>query len=261
MKPIYTILLACVATALLCAAGCITADNGDEATPMETATPTPTGAPEETVLVDDTNNGQTIAVGEGATIIVKLPENPSTGYSWNLTETDGLAVAGDEYIAPETQMPGAGGMHSWTMKPEATGVVTFSAVYIRPWEGEQADDQTYTISFYVVPTSASLITVTEDQNGTTVPVPEGDVVRVKLEENPTTGYRWNATVSGSAVIAADTYIMSAEAYQGMVGAGGTREWFVTFPDGVGGTFDAVYTRPWEEPAEDDESFSVTFTAA
>lgn len=255
MKPVYTILLACLVAAVLVAAGCTTADNGDE------ATPTPTPSPGETVLVDDSNNGQTIAVHEGATIVVKLPENPSTGYSWNLTGTDGLAVTEDEYIAPETQAVGAGGVHSWTMEPKTTGLLTFSAAYVRPWEGQQPDDQTYAVSFYVVPASASFITVTADENGETVTVPEGDVVRVRLEENPTTGFQWNATVSGKAIIAADTYIMSAGAAQGMAGAGGTHEWFITFPDGVDGTFDAAYARSWEEPSEDDETFTVTFAAA
>jgi len=253
MKSIFTILLVCIAAAVFFAAGCTTADNGDEATP--------TPVPDSIVLVDDTNNGQTIPINEGATIIVKLPENPSTGYSWNLTGTDGLAVTEDEYIAPETQALGAEGVHSWTMKPQTTGLVTFSAVYDLPWEGQQPGDQTYSVSFYVVPASASLITVTADQNGKTVTVPEGDVVQITLEENPTTGYQWNATVIGGAVIDADTYIMSTAAGQGLVGAGGTHEWFITFPDGADGTFDAAYTRPWEETTEGAQTFTVTFTAA
>lgn len=260
MKPVHAILLACILGAVLFAAGCTTPDAGDGATPTPSEIPSPLPIPDEVVLVDDTNEGQVIPVNETASIIIKLPDNPSTGYVWKVTGADGLAITQDTYTPAETGTVGAAGVHAWTMEPRTTGLVTFSAVYYRPWEGEPTDD-TYTISFYVVPAASTLITVTADDNGGTVAVPAGDVVLVKLEENPTTGYQWNATAGGSAVIAADTYIMSAEAGQGMVGAGGTHEWFVTFPDGGDGTFDAIYARSWEEPSEDDETFTVTFTAA
>ena len=261
MKPLPAILLACLLGLVLVAAGCTTADNGDGATPTPSEMPSPLPVPDEVVLVDDTNEGQVIGVNETASIIIKLPDNPSTGYVWKVTGSDGLAITQDTYTPAETGMVGAAGVHSWTMEPRTTGLVTFSAVYYRTWEGEKPSDDTYAISFYVVPADATLITVTADDNGDTIAVPAGDVVLVKLEENPTTGYQWNATAGGSAVIAADTYIMSLEASQGMVGAGGTHEWFVTFPDGGDGAFDAVYARPWEEPAEDAETFSVTFEAA
>ena len=261
MKPLHAILLACILGAILCAAGCTAPGDGNGATPTPTGMPSPLPVQDEVVLVDDTNEGQVIPVNETASIIIKLPDNPSTGYVWKVTESEGLAIIQDSYTPPETGTVGAAGVHSWTMEPQTTGLVTFSAVYYRTWEGEKPSDDTYSISFYVIPASSTLITVTADDDGETIPVSPADIVLVKLEENPTTGYRWNATVSGSVVVAADTYIMSAEAYQGMMGAGGTREWFLTFADGADGTFDAVYARPWEEPSEDDETFSVTFTAA
>ena len=124
-------------------------------------------------------------------------------------------------------------------------------------EDVQPDDERYTITFYVAPEGTSVVDVTAADNSTTISVPEGGAVLVDLDENPTTGYQWNASVSGNARITIDSFI-APYSETPLVGAGGYHKWLVTFDGEPSGTFDAVYARPWEEPAEDADSFTITF---
>ncbi len=156
--------------ALVLITGCTSTPQETQQT--ETATATPTATQAETVttpapVVNETP-AQELSFSEEIAVIQKrtdeegpitmalntttdidLRENPTTGYMWNATVSSGLEIVNDTYIAPETQMPGAGGMHEWVVKAVAPGNQTFSAVYHRPWEPVTDSDTTYTMHFVV----------------------------------------------------------------------------------------------------------------
>ncbi|WP_460006560.1 protease inhibitor I42 family protein [Methanogenium cariaci] len=256
MKPVYGILMAVALVGILCVAGCTTTDTAGTPTPTQTHAPTPEMV--SLVSVGEENNRDIVPVSMETVTQVILPENPTTGYSWNVTTVDGLTVTDDTFVPPEKQIPGAGGVHVWTLAPNATGIATFSAVYVRPWEEIQPDDERYTVTFYVTPKGTPVVDVTSADNGTTVSVPNGGAVLVALNENPTTGYLWNASVAGSAKIATDSFV-PPHLEKPLVGAGGVHKWLVTFTGAPSGSFDAAYARPWEETTVDAESFTVSFT--
>ncbi len=250
MKPLYGILMAVALAGILCAAGCTTTDTaGGE-------TPTPVAVQDKIVLVAQENNRDIIPVDMHTEITLTLPENPTTGYSWNVTGADGLTITGDTFAPPEKQIPGAGGMHVWTLEPKVTGIVTFSAVYVRPWEDVQPDE-TYTVTFYVAPEGTAVMDVISANNGSTISVSKGDAVLVALDENPTTGYQWTAAVSGTAEITMDSFVPPYSETP-LVGAGGVHKWLVTFTGDPSGTFDAGYARPWDSATSDGNSFTITF---
>ena len=229
---------------IICAAGCITTETRND----------------KIVPVTQENNRDIIPVDMQTEITITLPENPTTGYSWDVTGSEGLAITGDTFVPPEKQIPGAGGVHVWTLKPEVTGIATFNAVYIRSWEGIQQDSETYTISIYVAPEGTTVVDVTNANNGTTITVPKNGAALVTLDENPTTGYQWTAKVSGNAEIAADSFV-PPYLETPLVGAGGVHKWLVTFSGEPSGTFDAGYARSWEDTVPDETSFTVTFVGA
>jgi inhibitor of cysteine peptidase len=98
---------------------------------------------------DESNNGETYRIAEDSTIVIKLDENPTTGYSWNITSTEGLVILIDEYKAPDTNLVGAGGMHTWELIPSGTANAVFSAIYKRPWEETTGNETSYTLSFII----------------------------------------------------------------------------------------------------------------
>ncbi len=98
------------------------------------------------MLVDETFNGRTIDVTIGQTIEVRLPENPTTGFSWQLT-SDGRAtcvMTDDEFIAP-VGPPGKGGDHTWKFKATHAGESDVELGYRRRWESSSTASRTFKI--------------------------------------------------------------------------------------------------------------------
>jgi predicted secreted protein len=97
---------------------------------------------------------------------------------------------------------------------------------------------------------------TETDNGKTVTVTKGQVVKIQLNENPTTGYRWEPSVSSGILITDDTYTASTS---GRMGAGGIHTWTLKFIGTGNQHFDADNKRSWEPGSADN--YSIQFTVA
>lgn len=95
------------------------------------------------------DNGKTITVKNGDTFTVKLDENPTTGYSWNLTVDGGLQVVDDHYTSNATGRMGAGGYHTWTIKAVDPGTYRVMGIYKRPWESTTGHEERYLLNVKV----------------------------------------------------------------------------------------------------------------
>ena len=95
-------------------------------------------------------DGTSMELKTGETFHIKLNENPTTGFSWQMNTTDGLAVISDEYVAPDTELVGAGGVHEWEIQAVAAGTQHITAVYKRSWEDETGDEQRFEFTVEVV---------------------------------------------------------------------------------------------------------------
>ena len=117
----------------------------------ETPTPTPTPTPNE-VNVDASFNGSETALAIGEFLIVTLDSNATTGFSWNLSaisDTNVIQKISDEYIPPESPIPGRGGQEVWTFEALDAGTATISMKYIQPWEPEAEPVETFEITVNV----------------------------------------------------------------------------------------------------------------
>jgi len=107
---------------------------------------------------------------------------------------------------------------------------------------------------------AGNIVVTDAQNGATVDMNAGNVITLKLAENPTTGFRWNLTVTPGLKVMNDTYVPSDKTGT-MVGSGGTRIWEIaTVMPGVQ-AINATYLRSWEPATGNETAFAMTVNVA
>jgi inhibitor of cysteine peptidase len=116
----------------------------------------PASTPPRQQVVTEADNGTNISLEKGETFYLRLPENPSTGYSWELNLTQGLNNVSTEYYPPEQPegieqpLVGAGGVRLWEIKAVAEGSQQVAGVYKRPWENETADGGTFTLNVEVV---------------------------------------------------------------------------------------------------------------
>jgi inhibitor of cysteine peptidase len=102
------------------------------------------------VTVSNADDGRTVEIDQGDTIVVDLEENISTGYSWMLEDLPEsvMQVVDDSRIAASGARLGAPGRRRITIAASGPGEATIKASLRRPWErGRPA--QTYTIRVVV----------------------------------------------------------------------------------------------------------------
>lgn len=94
------------------------------------------GDVDKTLTVKD--NGSKVTLKTGDVLSITLDSNPSTGYSWKVSQNDPkvLLPLGDPQfsLGGKEPMPGAGGTETFQFKALAKGLTPLTLVYVRPWE-------------------------------------------------------------------------------------------------------------------------------
>ena len=142
-----TICAVLILTAIVLA-GCTENTSSSTAKPT---TPVSTVTMVQTFFAYSTSNGTIMTVPPYGRVIVRLNENPTTGFSWNATVSKSLSVVSDSFYPPNSTLVGAGGYHEWTLVPESAGTYTFNAVYKRPWEGPSPTSETFSLIIVATP--------------------------------------------------------------------------------------------------------------
>ena len=95
------------------------------------------------------DNNTTINVTKGRYLVITLEGNPTTGYTWEVTEPlddQVLRQVGDIAFVPESDLIGAGGVHIATFEVVGAGQRTIKLVYHRPWETDVEPAETFTVN-------------------------------------------------------------------------------------------------------------------
>ena len=112
-------------------------------------------ASQQTVITED-DAGKTIYLKNGDIFYLRLKENPSTGYSWQLSLSRGLSRLMDKYYFPDYSKKngrfavGAGGFHSWEIKTVGRGSQQIRGIYKRSWEEETGNEQIFKINVKIL---------------------------------------------------------------------------------------------------------------
>ena len=79
----------------------------------------------------------------GETLVFNAPENPSTGFQWQLLQPLKLFKVEQSYLASEVEegMLGAGGEKSFRFRAEKPGQELIELVHVRAWETTQQPEQ------------------------------------------------------------------------------------------------------------------------
>jgi inhibitor of cysteine peptidase len=103
-------------------------------------------------VYNDWDNGTLSTISPGDIVAIRLPENPTTGYQWDISGTSGIRIVEDSYIYPDpsSKMTGQGGWRHITVTPDSTsGKGSFAAVCKRWWEPETGAEKHYTLDFEI----------------------------------------------------------------------------------------------------------------
>jgi inhibitor of cysteine peptidase len=100
----------------------------------------------EPVLMSEADNGKTIIIAKGDSLVIRLKSNPSTGYGWQVGKNNDsiLKLIGLPAFHPaEHEIPGAPGRQSFTFVAIAKGSDAIELGYARPWENGVAPVKTF----------------------------------------------------------------------------------------------------------------------
>ena len=88
-----------------------------------------------------------LAVQMNEVVMISLPENLTTGYTWNVTLSEGLTLLNDVFIQDEAEegMVGVGGVHEWFIEVIEAGEQTFSGIEQKAQSEETGSEYTLTL--------------------------------------------------------------------------------------------------------------------
>jgi predicted secreted protein len=92
------------------------------------------------ITVTEANDGGVITAAAGDTVVVQLPETPTTGFRWQLAEAGSniLTSAGDYFeLAAQTGV-GGGGVRTWRFTVARPGTAELEFKLARSWEAGAA---------------------------------------------------------------------------------------------------------------------------
>jgi inhibitor of cysteine peptidase len=110
------------------------------------------GGGNNSLTVDASYSGKQVELSVGQSLILTLASNATTGYRWTVVKNSDEGVlheSGHEYIAPKTNLVGAGGKEAWTFKAMKKGTSTISMEYSRPWEEGTPPVETFVLTVVV----------------------------------------------------------------------------------------------------------------
>ena len=139
VKKIPGIMIAGLLVACMLMAGCTSQPDTTAVTP----------SPAERFAFNETDDNKAVTLPAGSEIVISLDENPTTGYSWNVTSSRGLSYVNDTFIPPKTDLVGAGGVHEWQYRAAEKGSAEFSAIYMQPWMNVTGSETTFSMTFTI----------------------------------------------------------------------------------------------------------------
>lgn len=122
------------------------------ADPASTATEAISQEAEDTIKVGERDNGSTVQISAGQKLVVALPSNSSTGYTW-MVEKNTMGDPAIAHEAPESGPIGAGSVQVFTFADTAglTGEHTLKLIYQRPWAETVPPAKTFELKVELVP--------------------------------------------------------------------------------------------------------------
>lgn len=105
----------------------------------------------KSMVITGNRNGQTVNVRVGDEVVIQLPAQMGTGYSWQLRAREAkIAVPQGEPELKSTpgQAPGAAEQQLFRFKIQAPGSTTVQLQYVRPWEKNQPPRKTFQVTLH-----------------------------------------------------------------------------------------------------------------
>lgn len=104
------------------------------------------------IQISATDHGKSIAAHLGDELVLSLPENPTTGYRWQLNPPGkSLVLESDRFELQEKAMTGAAGIRQFSFCVSAAGQARLRLALIREWETDKPPLENFSLLIEVQP--------------------------------------------------------------------------------------------------------------
>lgn len=88
-----------------------------------------------------------VAVERGDSIVIELPDQPTTGYRWEIASVDPalVEIEGSEFGSSGPGI-GAGGIATWRLRARAPGRTRLELARRRPWEHDRLPIERFAVT-------------------------------------------------------------------------------------------------------------------
>jgi predicted secreted protein len=103
------------------------------------------------ITVSEAQNGSTVRLSKGKSLVIKLPAQLGTGYSWGVTDLKGAPVrlAGSQIEGPSAGFPGGSETQVFTFEAVDGGAGEIELGYRQPWMTDKAPSRNFTVRVVV----------------------------------------------------------------------------------------------------------------
>jgi len=106
--------------------------------------------PEKKQLTEK-DSGSSIDLRTQDTLVISLPENPTSGFRWEIERVDSqiLRPAGEPVYEPSSNLVGAGGVTTYRFEAAGVGSTTLKLMYHRSFEKDVPPASTFELNVRV----------------------------------------------------------------------------------------------------------------
>lgn len=95
--------------------------------------------------LDASDNAKHVPLALGQQLVVRLPENATTGYRWTIEERGDLQLDGSQTLLAG-QSPGAGATRAFTLSARVAGTSRLELALRKAWETSEAPLQRFSLT-------------------------------------------------------------------------------------------------------------------
>lgn len=104
-----------------------------------------------TTVLTAADEGRLVELGVGDNVVIRLPENATTGYRWIVDAVDeGVVEVKEGPYASTSNALGSGGEAQWIVHAKAAGLTQLRLKCWRRWEGESSVIERYVVTLRIV---------------------------------------------------------------------------------------------------------------
>jgi inhibitor of cysteine peptidase len=99
------------------------------------------------VELSGSDNGRSVELREGDEVLLRLAENPTTGFRWHIDQAEGIEPAGEAFHLGRDPRIGSGGVHEFRFRRTGRGPGRLALRNWQPWAGESSVTERFAVEF------------------------------------------------------------------------------------------------------------------